>query len=74
MNSERAVTCDMVIEAVSASFDGEAIDVEARFIEAIRRSDRPGRPVTVAKALVRGKPGFRAKVGERTWTIEPQRN
>ena len=34
MNSERAVTCDMVIEAVSASFDGEAIDVEARFIEA----------------------------------------
>ncbi|MGA1594332.1 MAG: hypothetical protein ACO371_06790, partial [Ilumatobacteraceae bacterium] len=34
MNSERAVTCDMVIEAVSASFDGEAIDVEARFIGA----------------------------------------
>jgi DEAD/DEAH box helicase domain-containing protein len=47
--------------------------LEARFIEAIRRSDAPGRPVSVTKALVAGKPGFRVQVGDRTWTIEPQR-
>ncbi len=34
MDSERAVTCDMVIEAVSASFDGEPVGIETRFIEA----------------------------------------
>lgn len=34
MESERGVTCDMVIEAVSAAVDGEPADIDARFIEA----------------------------------------
>jgi predicted anti-sigma-YlaC factor YlaD len=34
MDSERAVTCDMVIEAVSAFTDSEPVGIETRFIEA----------------------------------------
>lgn len=46
--------------------------LEARFIEAFRRLDKPGRAVTVEKRMVRNKPGFRITVGERVWNVEQQ--
>ncbi|NOY93750.1 MAG: DEAD/DEAH box helicase [Deltaproteobacteria bacterium] len=46
--------------------------LEARFIEAFRRMDKPGRPVTVEKRMVRNKPGFRISVGEHVWNVEQQ--
>ncbi len=46
--------------------------LEARFIEALRRLGRTGRPSAVGKAIVKGKPGYRWTIGERTWLVEPQ--
>ncbi len=48
--------------------------LEARFIEALRRLGRPGRPSAVGKAIVKGKPGYRWTIGERSWLVEPQHN
>ena len=46
--------------------------LEARFIEALRRMDRPGRPVRVAKFPVHRKAGYQVHVGEQGWNVEPQ--
>ncbi len=39
-------------------------DLEERFVEAIRRQSRPGRPVSMVKQVVEGAPGFLLTVGE----------
>lgn len=55
---------------VNALFDSE---LEARFVEALRRANTPERPVTLAKeVLASGKAGYFLKVGERAWYVEPQ--
>ncbi len=48
--------------------------LEARFIEALRRLGRPGRPAAVGKAIVKGKPGYLWTIGDGSWLIEPQHN
>lgn len=48
--------------------------LEARFLEALRRAHREDRPSDLSKAMVRGRPGYRWRIGERVWEIEPQVN
>ena len=47
-------------------------ELEARFIEALRRMRIDGETPGVRHDLVQGKPGYVLKVGERTWFVEPQ--
>ena len=47
-------------------------ELEARFIEALRRMRIDGETTGVRHDLVQGKPGYVLKVGERTWFVEPQ--
>src|SRR6476620_48678 len=47
-------------------------ELEARFIEALRRSKFHDQPFRLTKDVVRCKPGWRLVVGDRTWMIEPQ--
>ena len=47
-------------------------ELEARFIEALRRSKEQEQPFQLKPDVVNGKPGWRLKVGERLWLIEPQ--
>ena len=47
-------------------------ELEARFIEALRRMRIDGQTPGVRHDLVQGKPGYVLKVGERTWFVEPQ--
>lgn len=54
----------------NAMFDSE---LERRFIEALRRRPGDGSPrFEVKEEVVRGKPGYFVKAGERSWSIEPQ--
>ena len=50
-------------------FDSE---LEARFVEAIRRCRDESRPVRMNKQLVNGKPGYFLNMGNRRWTMELQ--
>ena len=47
-------------------------ELEARFIEALRRMRIDGETPGVRHDLVQGKPGYVLKVGDRTWFVEPQ--
>ena len=47
-------------------------ELEARFVEALRRWDWGGRRVQVREDVVAGKPGFVLTVGEMTYTMEAQ--
>jgi DEAD/DEAH box helicase domain-containing protein len=47
--------------------------LEARFIEALRRSRVGEVELTVEKRMVRHTPGFRVVAGGRAWQVEPQR-
>ena len=47
-------------------------ELEARFIEALRRIRIDGETPGVRHDLVQGKPGYVPKVGDRTWFVEPQ--
>ena len=47
-------------------------ELEARFVEALRRWDFDGRRVQVREDVVAGKPGFVLTVGEMTYTMEAQ--
>ena len=48
-------------------------ELEARFIEALRRMRVDGEKPAVRHDLVQGKPGYVLKVGDRrTWFVEPQ--
>ena len=47
-------------------------ELEARFIEALRRMRIDGERPGVRHDLVQGKPGYVLKVGDRTWFVEPQ--
>ena len=56
---------------VNVLFDSE---LEARFIEALRRLRTEDLPVTLGKELVNGKPGYHFRIGERFYRIELQVN
>ncbi|MEJ5365392.1 MAG: DUF1998 domain-containing protein [Desulfosoma sp.] len=47
-------------------------ELEALFIEALRRSRARGRRVSLKKGLVRGKPGYYLKIDDEAYLIEPQ--
>ncbi|MDM8549544.1 DEAD/DEAH box helicase [Desulfobacterales bacterium HSG2] len=54
---------------INALFDSE---LEARFIEAIGRTETDGRNAVLRKEVVHGKPGYFFKIGDRPWYVEPQ--
>lgn len=54
---------------VNSLFDSE---LEARFVEALRKSQRADRAVMLKKELVNRKPGYFLKVRDVPWFIEPQ--
>ena len=55
---------------VNMTFDSE---LEARFVEALRRVEMDGRRAVQVRAdLVRGKPGYVLKVGDHTYYMETQ--
>ncbi|HDZ24841.1 MAG TPA: DEAD/DEAH box helicase, partial [Desulfobacteraceae bacterium] len=54
---------------VNVLFDSE---LEARFIEALRRMRRENKDITLSKELVNGKPGYFMRIGNRAYYIEPQ--
>jgi DEAD/DEAH box helicase domain-containing protein len=54
---------------VNSLFDSE---LEARFVEALRQSQRADRSVMLKKELVNRKPGYFLKVRDFPWLIEPQ--
>jgi DEAD/DEAH box helicase domain-containing protein len=54
---------------VNVLFDSE---LEARFIEALRRVRSPELDVALTKEVVKGKPGYFLKIGKRSYRIEPQ--
>lgn len=47
--------------------------LENKFIEALRRVGTDVRPSKLDYAFVKGKPGWRWQIGDRTWMVEPQR-
>lgn len=63
---ERASVADLSINGLLES------ELEARFIESLRRMRHGGDPLLLVKDVVKGKPGWQMKVGPRTWQIEPQ--
>src|SRR5690606_29585110 len=63
-----ATIADVV--AMNSLFDSE---LERRFIEALRRKPVGGAArFEVRDEIVRGKPGYSLRSGERMWTVEPQ--
>jgi len=55
--------------SVNVLFDSE---LEARFMEALRRSKPGGEPVQLTKEVVNGKPGWFLKLASTSYRIEPQ--
>ena len=47
-------------------------ELEARFLEALRRTEVDGEKVRVRHDLVAGKPGYILKMGNASWLVEPQ--
>jgi DEAD/DEAH box helicase domain-containing protein len=47
-------------------------ELEARFIEALRRSKHQEQAFQLKPDVVNGKPGWRLNAGEQTWMVEPQ--
>ena len=65
------------IEAVEglAKVDVNALvesELEARFLEALRRTEVDGEKARVRQDLVAGKPGYHLKIGNASWLMEPQ--
>ena len=65
------------IEAVEglAKVDVNALvesELEARFLEALRRTEVDGEKARVRQDLVAGKPGYHLKIGNASWRVEPQ--
>ena len=65
------------IEAVEglAKVDVNALvesELEARFLEALRRTEVDGEKTRVRQDLVAGKPGYHLKIGNASWLMEPQ--
>lgn len=56
---------------VNTLFDSE---LERKFIEALSRSSSGDRKIEITQQMVKGKPGYLFKIGERVWEIEPQVN
>jgi DEAD/DEAH box helicase domain-containing protein len=55
--------------SLNALFDSE---LEARFIEALRRSKFENQPVSLKQDIVNGKPGWYLKINNLAYYIEPQ--
>jgi DEAD/DEAH box helicase domain-containing protein len=69
---DRLVETDTLRDvSVSALFDSA---LEARFVEALRRSTAPDRPVRVVAEVVDGRPGWFFTIGDRAYTIELHRD
>ena len=68
-NLERVESLDKV--EVSALLESQ---LEARFIEALRRIEIDGETPRIRHDLVQGKPGYVLKFGGRTYFLEPQAN
>ena len=67
---ERLVKTDTLKNVkVNALFDSE---LEARFIEALRRRRTRELDVALTREVVNGKPGYFLKIGSRAYRIEPQ--
>ena len=49
-------------------------ELEARFIEALRRVEVDGEKPRVRQDLVCGKPGYMVRIGTASWRMEPQAN
>ncbi len=47
-------------------------ELEARFLEALRRLNAGELRVSLDKHIVRGKPGYLLKIGKMAWYVEPQ--
>jgi len=47
-------------------------ELEARFIEALRRSKHQEQPFQLKPQVVSGKPGWQLNVGPQVWFVEPQ--
>jgi DEAD/DEAH box helicase domain-containing protein len=56
---------------INSLFDSE---LEARFIEALRRVRKEDLSVSLKKEIVNGKPGYFYKIGDKAWYIELQVN
>lgn len=54
---------------VNSLFDSE---LERKFIEALSRSSKADRKISVTQQMVKGKPGYRLEIGEKIWEVEPQ--
>ncbi|MEN8261160.1 MAG: Zn-binding domain-containing protein, partial [Pseudomonadota bacterium] len=54
---------------INPLFDSE---LEARFIEAIKRFSLKGLDVQIQPQVVGGKPGYFLRIGDRLYTVEPQ--
>lgn len=54
---------------VNSLFESE---LERRFIEALAQTGNERRSITVTKDLVNGKEGYRLKINQQVWEIEPQ--
>ncbi|MCP4402490.1 MAG: DEAD/DEAH box helicase [bacterium] len=67
---ERFVEIDTLKQVdMNALFDSE---LEARFLEALRRRHTGERPVVLKKEMVNRRPGYFLKIGDMPWYIEPQ--
>ena len=55
--------------SITSNFESE---LEEHFIEALRRSGTPYRPVSLKNELIHGKTGFFLTIGQRHWLIEQQ--
>ena len=47
-------------------------ELEARFLEALRRVEVDGEKPRIRQDLVAGKPGYILKIGNASWLVEPQ--
>jgi len=54
---------------VNSLFESE---LERRFVEALDRMRTDSRPITITKELVNNKEGYRLKIRDSIWEIEPQ--
>ncbi|MBW1895602.1 MAG: DUF1998 domain-containing protein, partial [Deltaproteobacteria bacterium] len=67
---DRLVKIDTVSSiSINTLFDSE---LEARFIEALRRGKPGGQPAVLSKDVVHGKPGWHLKLKNTAYAIEPQ--
>lgn len=69
-NRDRLIEIDSVSSiSINTLFDSE---LEARFIEALRRGKPGGQPAVLTKDVIHGKPGWRLRLQNTAYAIEPQ--